>query len=217
MMSDSEKVSLRRHFRKLRRELPPDQHADNALALQRNLLRSLLILRYQNFALYNAADGEISTCAINRKLWEHSKATALPVLRHSDFSTPPGRQQLRFATFASTTRLVRGSYDLLEPETLAPSAQHEFIADVIFLPLVAFDQNGTRLGMGGGYYDRYTSHSKHSRILRVGLAHSIQEAKQPLPREPWDVSLDAVVTEQRAHAFNNRAHSLLFGSSRVRD
>ena len=77
------KTQLRRHFRKLRRGLSQDQQEHNASALQRNLLRTLLLLRYQNFALYNAADGEIDTSAIISKLWEFSKQTALPRLQLS--------------------------------------------------------------------------------------------------------------------------------------
>lgn len=207
----SKKADLRRHFRRQRRKLSPDQQAQNAQALQRNFLRTLLVIRYHNFALYSAADGEINTHAIISKLWEHSKQTALPVLRQHDYSTTTRTQQMQFAPFTSTTRFVRGKYDLLEPATQPLLTHPQFNCDLIFLPLVAYDNQGTRLGMGGGYYDRYTSHPRHSKILRVGLAHSIQESQQPLPRNKWDVSLDAVITEQQAQTFNRRAHSLLFG------
>ena len=81
------------------------------------------------------------------------------------------------------------------------------------MPLVAYDKQGTRLGMGGGYYDRYTSNHRHSKALRVGLAHSVQESDQPLPRDKWDVSLDAVITDVQTYTFNKRAQSLLFGSN----
>lgn len=211
--SSSKKADLRRQFRRQRRNLTPDQQAQNAQALQRNLLRTLLVIRYQNFALYNAADGEINTSAVISKLWEYSKQTALPVLRHRDYSTAADTQQMQFASFTASTTLVRGEYDLLEPAAQDLTSSTSFHADLIFLPLVAYDRQGTRLGMGGGYYDRYTGHGSHTQALRVGLAHSVQESEQPLPRDEWDISLDAVITEQRAHAFNKRAHALLFGSA----
>ncbi len=207
------KADLRRHFRRQRRKLTHDQQAHNAHALQRNLLRTLLVMRYQNFALYCAADGEINTHAIISKLWEYSKHTALPYLRHRDYSTKARMLQMQFAPFTARMSLVRGGYDLLEPAVKHLSTHPPFNADLIFLPLVAYDKLGTRLGMGGGYYDRYTSHRRHSKTLRVGLAHSLQESDQPLPRDEWDISLDAVITEQRAQAFNTRAHSLLFGTN----
>ena len=68
--------------------------------------------------------------------------------------------------------------------------------DLVLMPLVAWDRQGRRLGMGGGYYDR-----AFKRVLgldrpeRVGVAWSLQEADE-LPQESWDVSLHAVVTEK---------------------
>jgi len=223
-MSDSSKVKLRRRFRHLRRSLDRHQQAQNAQGLQLRLLQTLLLFRYQHFALYNATDGEISTQPIIAKLWERSKQTALPCLRPSfrvsvhrasaekrTYSTPKKNQQMHFAAFNAHSRFVRGSYDLLEPATMHAKSPAEFAAGVIFLPLVAFDASGTRLGMGGGYYDRYMSHSKQRNTLRVGLAHAVQESTELLPRDPWDIALDAVITEQRVQTFNNRAQSLLFG------
>lgn len=68
---------------------------------------------------------------------------------------------------------------------------------MIFLPLVAFDRTGTRLGMGGGYYDRSLARQSttKTRPLRVGLAHSIQEVTQ-LERQAWDIPLDLIATER---------------------
>ena len=67
-------------------------------------------------------------------------------------------------------------------------------------------QSGSRLGMGAGYYDRYLARLVAPlRPLLVGLAHDVQRSEQPLPQNPWDVPLDAVVTETGWQAFNRRA------------
>lgn len=69
---------------------------------------------------------------------------------------------------------------------------------MVLLPLVAFDSRGTRLGMGGGYYDTYLAKLRRPRPLLVGYAHACQEVAE-IDREPWDVPLDAVVTEASLH------------------
>lgn len=66
------------------------------------------------------------------------------------------------------------------------------IPDAIITPLVGFDQAMNRLGQGGGYYDR--AFARHPDALRVGLAWSVQE-HDVLPADPWDLPLDAVLTE----------------------
>ena len=69
------------------------------------------------------------------------------------------------------------------------------VPKVIVLPLVAFDRSGSRLGYGGGFYDRTLELLRQSRpVIAVGFAYSAQETDQ-LPVEPTDQKLDAVVTE----------------------
>ena len=66
---------------------------------------------------------------------------------------------------------------------------------VALLPVVAWDRYGVRLGRGGGFYDRLFAALTRG-ITRVGLAYEFQECSE-LPRDPWDVSLDFVITERR--------------------
>jgi 5-formyltetrahydrofolate cyclo-ligase len=64
------------------------------------------------------------------------------------------------------------------------------------MPLVGWDRQGGRLGMGGGFYDRALAGIKGP--LLVGLAHAVQEVPQ-VPIDDWDVPLDFVVTESALH------------------
>ena len=67
--------------------------------------------------------------------------------------------------------------------------------DLIVAPGLAFDRNGVRLGMGGGYYDRLLALPRHRDSLRIGLAYAFQIVDS-LPREAWDVPVHAVCTEK---------------------
>lgn len=64
---------------------------------------------------------------------------------------------------------------------------------VILIPLLAFDRRGTRLGQGGGYYDRALALLPDAR--RVGIAWSCQEITD-LPVDLWDISLHLIITEK---------------------
>ena len=74
--------------------------------------------------------------------------------------------------------------------------RHAKKMDVILLPLLGFDASGTRLGQGGGHYDRALAFARRGRRpLFVGYGYSAQQC-DALPREPHDVRLDAVITEK---------------------
>jgi len=66
---------------------------------------------------------------------------------------------------------------------------------VALLPVVGWEMRGGRLGRGGGFYDRLFAELT-AEITRVGLAYEFQECPE-LPRDPWDISLDYVITERR--------------------
>jgi len=73
----------------------------------------------------------------------------------------------------------------------------EIVPDLIFVPLVGFDNNLNRLGYGGGYYDRYfEKNSRLKKIYKIGLAFSFQKIKK-LPINNFDKKLDIIITEKK--------------------
>lgn len=95
-----------------------------------------------------------------------------------------------FRQWTPGSPLVEGSFGVRQPPADAPVVQ----PDIILAPLVGFDASRNRLGQGGGFYDRIFQ--RHSTALRVGLAWSIQQCES-LPLDPWDLPLDAIVTEEQ--------------------
>ena len=68
--------------------------------------------------------------------------------------------------------------------------------DLLFIPLVAFDENLNRLGYGAGYYDRLISKlSKKKKLLKIGLAFSVQRVDN-ITTNKYDKKLDYIVTEK---------------------
>ena len=77
-----------------------------------------------------------------------------------------------------------------------PNSKKLIYPDVILVPLVAFDNNLNRLGYGGGYYDRVIKKlSKKKKILKIGLAFSIQKINN-VPVTRYDKKLDHIVTDK---------------------
>lgn len=98
-------------------------------------------------------------------------------------------EAMAFRLWAPSDAVEPGPFGLGQPCAGAPAV----VPDVILTPLIAFTRQGDRLGQGGGYFDR--AFAEHPGVLRVGLAWSVQEAES-LPRDPWDMPLDAVLTER---------------------
>jgi len=77
-----------------------------------------------------------------------------------------------------------------------PSSKKKIYPDIILIPLVAFDNNLNRLGYGGGYYDRVIAKlSRRKKILKIGLAFSVQKINN-VPVTRYDKKLDYIVTDK---------------------
>ena len=105
---------------------------------------------------------------------------------------------MRFLEYSLGDQLVNNRYGIPEANQGSPEISADQL-DLVLLPLVGFDRQGRRLGMGGGYYDRCFSFTKHknkvSKPLLIGLAHSCQESPE-LPNEEWDIALDLIISDR---------------------
>jgi len=78
-----------------------------------------------------------------------------------------------------------------------PTLGKKIYPDLIFVPLVAYDDDLNRLGYGGGFYDRYLEKiSKFKKIFKIGLGFSYQKVKK-IPIDKYDKKLDLIVSEKK--------------------
>jgi 5-formyltetrahydrofolate cyclo-ligase len=96
---------------------------------------------------------------------------------------------LRFLVWHPDHALHPGPFGLEQPH----EDREEVRPDIILTPLVGYDHDFNRLGQGAGHYDRAFAALPDSK--RIGVAWSVQHV-DPLPSDPWDVPLHAVITEQ---------------------
>lgn len=180
------KAALRRQCRNARKQRERRQRQADAALLNRHLLGMDLVTSARYVAGYLAFDGEPDIRFSLTQLCRRGVGVALPVLA----KTP--EEGLHFQRWTPATPLTVNRHGISEPRDseAIPLAR----IDALLLPLVAFDRDGNRLGMGAGWYDRSLGRSD-CRAARIGVAWSEQEIPQ-VPVDHWDQPLDAVVTEQ---------------------
>jgi 5-formyltetrahydrofolate cyclo-ligase len=167
--------------------------------LTQQLKQSSLFLRSKHIAFYLANDGEIDLQPLIQQAWAMGKQCYLPVL------CPAFHKRLWFAPYQAETPMQRNIFGILEPRLPWRDMRPIFSLDLILTPLVAFDLQGNRLGMGGGFYDRSLAYLQQRRYWRkprlVGTAYEFQQVAQ-LPKAVWDVPLHGVITEQCSYIFS---------------
>lgn len=182
--------ALRRQLRQRRRALSRQAQQSASRRLDQALRSCPALRRAHHVAAYVASDGEIDPAPYLRWARRQGKAIWLPVVCDARPLHPLG---LRFAPAPTGRRgWQRNRFGIPEPRSrhsLPPSR-----LDVLLMPLVGFDADGNRLGMGGGYYDRLLEHVRQRprRPRCLGLAHRCQQVSR-LDTCPWDQPVDAIV------------------------
>ena len=182
----AQKRALRTAVRCRRRDLAAAEQSSHALAVANAAAGRLSATDI--VAVYLARDGEVDLAPLIDTLWRQETALALPVLADGG---------MFFARYRADGQLLNNRYGIPEPQPASPIEP-----TVVLAPLVAFDNHGQRLGMGGGYYDRYFAAAP--KVRRIGIAHECQRV-DALPVSRNDVPLAVVVTECGWHTFEAAA------------
>ncbi|HNI35265.1 MAG TPA: 5-formyltetrahydrofolate cyclo-ligase [Microthrixaceae bacterium] len=139
-------------------------------------------------ATYVATGGELDPQPLAERARREGKGTYVPVLHDSE---------LRFASDDADAEWVPNRFGIPEP---AGSRLEPAELDLVIVPALAVDADGRRLGHGGGFYDRSFSWlrgvPRPSSVVLVGFVHDLQVI-DAVASEPWDVTLDAILTPTR--------------------
>ena len=192
----SERRQIRQCIRHARRQLSQAEQAQAAQQLVSQVARLPHLAQAKAVALYLANDGELDPVPLINWYWAQGCQVYLPVLH----PFCPGH--LVFLRYLSDTLMHTNVLGIREPvldiRLLAPKNA----IDIIYTPLVAFDAQGNRLGMGGGFYDRTLCQKAGSQTAdvhsgtgprAVGIAHDCQQVAA-LPIASWDVPLAELLT-----------------------
>ncbi len=184
------KPQIRKKMRAQRNQLAHPQMENAAVACSKLLLQTKSLIESTHIALYLQQDGELDPYPTIEALWALHKQVYLPVIEKH-------RNQLKFAAYHPGSEMRLNRFGIAEPSVT------EFFPigdiDIVCLPLVAFTEQGQRLGMGGGFYDRtLEKYANNTNLKKIGLAYEFQKQPQ-LPTETWDQSMDMIVTEKKIY------------------
>lgn len=188
--------ALRRQIRAARRNVSEDTAHTAAQAIARQVAELMVFHKAQRIAAYLAFDGELDPKPLLSLAQAQGKQTYLPILRDAS--------PMVFAPLDANTPMAANRFGIpepvVEPGALLPAQE----LDLVLTPLVAFDDEGFRLGMGGGFYDRTFAFRREFSTgpCLLGVAYALQQ--HTVPHREWDIPLDGVVTEQGIHDFCGR-------------
>ncbi len=186
---------IRKNLRSKRRSLTSFEQKQAQLGVLHHLNTFPIFHSSKKIGLYLHAFGEVHTELLIALCFKKNKQVYLPMICSMN-------QKLVWVKISKDQYINRrfSHHPLGMKEPMASRAKHVASLDLLLMPLLACDQYGTRIGMGGGYYDRTLATAKH-RPYRLGLAHQFQFIEHTLERQSWDQPLDALLTPQRVYYF----------------
>lgn len=180
-----------------RRQLSFYQQKSAERAFCRQLRQLPAYRTARSIALYLSTANEAGTAGLLHMALRAGKRCFVPVLH------PFHKHRMLFVAYTGTQVLRPNRWGIYEPALTAQHRAKPQQIDLVVMPLVAFDLEGHRLGMGKGYYDRAFAFrcQTEDKPFLLGLAHECQLSAQLLPVSAWDVDLDAVATPGRILSF----------------
>jgi 5-formyltetrahydrofolate cyclo-ligase len=174
-------IDARRRLSAAEREIASDKIAET-------VCQSAWFQRSKYVACYLGTTYEVDTWPIIARAWRMKKRIFAPVIEK--------RSRMRFRELTVESTLVSDRNGILQP------VSGDFIfprmLDLVLTPLVAFDAQNNRIGMGGGYFDRTFSflrdRKQHFHPKLIGLAFGCQQVEKIAPN-PWDIRLFSVISD----------------------
>ena len=193
----TDKKTLRIKYKKLRENLSENSVEDLSLKIANQALKlNIWSKTYYHIFLSISTKKEVDTTYLMHILQGKDKSI---VVSKTDFST----NEMKHILLQENTVLKISAYGIPEPVSgieISPET-----LDVVFVPLLAFDQNGHRIGYGKGFYDRFLQKCISSTVF-VGLSFFEPESK--IPFEDTDIPLDYCITPEKIFDFQNNRLSL---------
>ncbi|MBF8983376.1 5-formyltetrahydrofolate cyclo-ligase [Lutibacter sp. B2] len=193
---DHVKKQLRSEILNERKNLPIPIVSEKSGKISELLKSMNLYKNAQSVMVYIDFRNEVKTNDIINDLLSKNKRVVIPI------SIPETREMILSQLLNPGKELTKGTYGILEPKKEYIREVNPETIDLILVPGVAFDEEGYRLGYGGGYYDRFLDKLTKN-IPSIALAFDLQ-IMEKVPRDVHDHAVDSIVTESRIISCNQK-------------
>lgn len=184
------KREIRAHYPMLRNELPPHIHKEKSLGISNQLLKlPVWDAEYFHIFLPITEKNEVDTTFIIPVLQGRDKHVIIPKVT--------GEGELTHYLLSDNTLLKKNKWNIPEPQGGIEISETRI--DVVFIPLLAFDREGYRVGYGKGFYDRFLKKCRED-VVKIGLSF-FPPVDRITDRESHDVPLDHCVTPEEVFSF----------------
>lgn len=186
------KAEIRKYIKEKRNELKENRKKQMDLSIYKNVINSEYYKSAKTIFIYVSYNNETDTHEIITRMLDDNKIVCVPKV----LSLKEGMTAVKIESFDD---LKPGLYGIPEPSNIQ-NAVREVDIDTIFLPGVAFDLNGGRIGYGGGFYDRFLSKAKADAV-KIALAYEFQIMNK-VPMNDTDKIIDGIITEKEIHTIS---------------
>lgn len=181
-------ATMRRDARHRRDTMPEPDRVGASGRIADRVTHMPIFVRSRLIACYLSTGSEVDTSAIILRAWRMKKRIFVPDTR--------GGSKLTFREIHPDSEFANGPFGIQEP--IGGSVLAASLFDLVIVPVVAFDSDHHRIGMGGGYYDRTFSFLRHRKSFLkpklVGVAFDCQKVDKIAPN-PWDIRLFRIITQ----------------------
>lgn len=181
-----EKDQIREQYLAIRNAMSMEACMEKSAVILKKLEKQDVFLRSWKVALYASCKNEVITYPLIARAKQLDKGVAFP-----SFTAKEPHMDFRY--ILSVSDLKAGAFHMLQPKENATIMEHP---DLIVMPLVAFDAQRNRIGMGGGYYDRYLT--AHPKAYTIAIGYECQKT-ETIPADPFDIRPDLIITEENIY------------------
>ncbi len=192
MKSNNEiKKNLRKECTQLRKKIYERNLNIFNIILFNDLFKKINFNNIKVISSFLSINTEINTSELNSLIINKNKILCLPVVENQ-------YKHLVFRQHFRNDELIEGQFKIMEP----PKENKILEPDLLFVPCLAFDKMGYRLGYGGGFYDKtFGYYNKiNKKYISVGYAFDDQQIEE-IPIDNFDIKLDYVITEKNLYHF----------------
>ncbi len=187
----NEKSIIRKKQKIIRDKIFNNKPSHFTLSLFNEFFEKINFQEINIVSSFISINSEINTRKLNNLIFIKNKILCLPVIEKKN-------SHLIFKQFKSDENFVKGHMNISEPQDNNKILNPE----LIFVPCLAFDNKGNRLGYGGGYYDRTFAYLNKINHRFISVAYAYEEQKLDyIPIDKFDFKVDYVITEKNLYSF----------------